>query len=263
MERRIFGLENEYGVTCTFGGSVASPRMRSPATSSGGSSTGDARPTCSWRTAPALYLDVGSHPSTRPRSATQITDVVVHDKAGERILEALLAAAEVRLHEEDLRPGLSVQEQHRLGGKLLRMSRELPGGPPGRVRADGGCAHPVLRHAADLLRRREGPARTARSPILHLAARRAHLGGRLERDDALETDHQYEGRAARGRRAVPAPPRDRGRFQHERVDHVHEGRHHRSGAADGGVQQRDARPHPREPDPGDPRDLPRRPVARR
>jgi proteasome accessory factor A len=102
MERRIFGLENEYGVTCTFRGQ----RRLSPdevarylfrrvvhwGRSSNVFLENGAR----------LYLDVGSHPEYATPECDSVTDVVVHDKAGERILEALLAAAEVRLHEEGI-----------------------------------------------------------------------------------------------------------------------------------------------------------------
>jgi proteasome accessory factor A len=102
MERRIFGLENEYGVTCTFRGQ----RRLSPdevarylfrrvvhwGRSSNVFLENGAR----------LYLDVGSHPEYATPECDAVTDVVVHDKAGERILEALLAAAEVRLHEEGI-----------------------------------------------------------------------------------------------------------------------------------------------------------------
>jgi proteasome accessory factor A len=49
-----------------------------------------------------LYLDVGSHPEYATPECDSVLDLVAHDKAGERILEALLAAAEVRLHEEGI-----------------------------------------------------------------------------------------------------------------------------------------------------------------
>jgi proteasome accessory factor A len=102
MERRIFGLENEYGVTCTFRGQ----RRLSPdevarylfrrvvhwGRSSNVFLENGAR----------LYLDVGSHPEYATPECDAIADLVAHDKAGERILEALLAAAEVRLHEEGI-----------------------------------------------------------------------------------------------------------------------------------------------------------------
>ncbi len=102
MERRIFGLENEYGVTCTFRGQ----RRLSPdevarylfrrvvhwGRSSNVFLENGAR----------LYLDVGSHPEYATPECDSVLDLIAHDKAGERILEALLAAAEVRLHEEGI-----------------------------------------------------------------------------------------------------------------------------------------------------------------
>src|SRR5438876_8561473 len=102
MDRRIFGLENEYGVTCTFRGQ----RRLSPdevarylfrrvvhwGRSSNVFLENGAR----------LYLDVGSHPEYATPECDIVLDLIAHDKAGERILEALLAAAEVRLHEEGI-----------------------------------------------------------------------------------------------------------------------------------------------------------------
>ena len=102
MDRRIFGLENEYGVTCTFRGQ----RRLSPdevarylfrrvvhwGRSSNVFLENGAR----------LYLDVGSHPEYATPECDDVKELVAHDKAGERILEGLLAAAEIRLHEEGI-----------------------------------------------------------------------------------------------------------------------------------------------------------------
>ncbi|MFB7849227.1 Pup--protein ligase [Streptomyces sp. NPDC056053] len=102
MDRRIFGLENEYGVTCTFRGQ----RRLSP----------DEvarylfRRVVSWgrssnvflRNGARLYLDVGSHPEYATPECDNLTELVTHDKAGERILEGLLVDAERRLHEEGI-----------------------------------------------------------------------------------------------------------------------------------------------------------------
>ncbi|MEU9488674.1 Pup--protein ligase [Streptomyces decoyicus] len=102
MDRRIFGLENEYGVTCTFRGQ----RRLSP----------DEvarylfRRVVSWgrssnvflRNGARLYLDVGSHPEYATPECDSVTELVTHDKAGERILEGLLVDAERRLHEEGI-----------------------------------------------------------------------------------------------------------------------------------------------------------------
>src|SRR5256714_4374124 len=103
VERRIFGLENEYGVTCTLRGQRRlSPdevarylfrRVVSWGRSSNVFLENGAR----------LYLDVGSHPEYATPECDSVYDVVVHDKAGERILESLLASAEQRLREEGIR----------------------------------------------------------------------------------------------------------------------------------------------------------------
>ncbi len=50
-----------------------------------------------------LYLDVGSHPEYATPECDSAHDLVVHDKAGERILEKLLASAEDCLVEEGIR----------------------------------------------------------------------------------------------------------------------------------------------------------------
>jgi proteasome accessory factor A len=102
MDRRIFGLENEYGVTCTFRGQRRlSPdevarylfrRVVSWGRSSNVFLENGAR----------LYLDVGSHPEYATPECDSLVDLVTHDKAGERILESLLASAEQRLHEEGI-----------------------------------------------------------------------------------------------------------------------------------------------------------------
>jgi proteasome accessory factor A len=102
MDRRIFGLENEYGVTCTFKGQ----RRLSP----------DEvarylfRRVVSWgrssnvflRNGARLYLDVGSHPEYATPECDNVVELVIHDKAGERTLEGLLVDAERRLREEGI-----------------------------------------------------------------------------------------------------------------------------------------------------------------
>src|SRR3954447_22893746 len=100
VQRRIMGIETEFGVTCTFHGH----RRLSP----------DEvarylfRRVVSWgrssnvflRNGARLYLDVGSHPESATAECDALTELVVHDKAGERILEGLLVDAEQRLSEE-------------------------------------------------------------------------------------------------------------------------------------------------------------------
>ncbi|SDM20610.1 Pup--protein ligase [Allokutzneria albata] len=102
MQRRIFGIETEFGVTCTFHGQ----RRLSP----------DEvarylfRRVVSWgrssnvflRNGSRLYLDVGSHPEYATAECDDLAQLVTHDKAGERILEDLLIDAERRLADEGI-----------------------------------------------------------------------------------------------------------------------------------------------------------------
>ena len=102
MDRRIFGLENEYGVTCTFRGQ----RRLSP----------DEvarylfRRVVSWgrssnvflRNGARLYLDVGSHPEYATPECDDVAELITHDKAGERVLEGLLVDAQQRLREDGI-----------------------------------------------------------------------------------------------------------------------------------------------------------------
>jgi proteasome accessory factor A len=102
MSRRIFGIETEYGVTCTFQGQ----RRLSP----------DEvarylfRRVVSWgrssnvflRNGSRLYLDVGSHPEYATAECDDLVELVTHDKAGERILEGLQIDAEQRLAGEGI-----------------------------------------------------------------------------------------------------------------------------------------------------------------
>ncbi len=96
------GIENEYGVTCTFHGQ----RRLSP----------DEvarylfRRVVSWgrssnvflKNGARLYLDVGSHPEYATPECDSLTSLVAHDKAGERVLEGLVIDAEKRLHDEGI-----------------------------------------------------------------------------------------------------------------------------------------------------------------
>src|SRR4051812_46946583 len=96
MDRRIFGLENEYGVTCTLRGQRRlSPdevarylfrRVVSWGRSSNVFLENGAR----------LYLDVGSHPEYATPECDSIYDPGAHHKAGGRVPRHPLARAEQR-----------------------------------------------------------------------------------------------------------------------------------------------------------------------
>ncbi|KGM14356.1 Pup--protein ligase [Cellulomonas bogoriensis] len=104
MDRRIFGLETEYGVTC--------------AVSSGRGLSADEvarylfRKVVAWgrssnvflRNGSRLYLDVGSHPEYATAECDDVRDLIAHDRGGERILEGLVVDAQQRLEDDGL-PG--------------------------------------------------------------------------------------------------------------------------------------------------------------
>lgn len=104
MDRRIFGLETEYGVTC--------------AVDSGRGLSADEvarylfRKVVAWgrssnvflRNGSRLYLDVGSHPEYATAECDDVRQLVAHDRGGERILEGLVVDAQQRLANEGV-PG--------------------------------------------------------------------------------------------------------------------------------------------------------------
>jgi proteasome accessory factor A len=102
VDRRIFGIETEYGITCTLRGErrlspdeVARYLFRRVV--SWGRSSNVFLPNGA-----RLYLDVGSHPEYATPECDDIVDLVARDKAGERILEGLIVDAELRLREEGI-----------------------------------------------------------------------------------------------------------------------------------------------------------------
>ena len=108
MDRRVFGLETEYGATCTLRGQrrlspdevsrylfrsvVAWGRSSNVFMENGG----------------RLYLDVGSHPEYATPECDSIYELLAHDIAGELIMQDLQLAAEAKLHEEGIRGSVYV-----------------------------------------------------------------------------------------------------------------------------------------------------------
>ncbi|MFL6026834.1 MAG: proteasome accessory factor PafA2 family protein, partial [Friedmanniella sp.] len=102
MDRRIYGLETEYGVACTSGGTrrltpdeVARYLFRRVVTWGRSSNV-------FLRNGSRIYLDVGSHPEYATAECDDLVQLVNHDRAGERILEDLIVDAEQRLASENI-----------------------------------------------------------------------------------------------------------------------------------------------------------------
>ncbi len=100
MDRRIMGIETEFGVNATF----RSPSRLSPEEVA----RYLFRKVVAWGRSSnvflvngsRLYLDVGSHPEYATAECTDLLDLVAHDKAGELIVQDLADDAEQRLAEE-------------------------------------------------------------------------------------------------------------------------------------------------------------------
>src|SRR3989449_3173132 len=102
MKRRIFGLENEYGLTSTLNGqrhlspdNVARYLFEQVI-------PGARNANVFLENGARLYLDTGFHPEYATPECDDVTELVSHDKAGERILEDLRHQAEKRLREDGL-----------------------------------------------------------------------------------------------------------------------------------------------------------------
>ena len=103
MQRRIYGIENEYGVTFALGGQRRlSPdevarylfrRVVSWGRSSNVFLANGAR----------LYLDVGSHPEYATPECDSLYDLVAHDRAGEMVLDQQVCYAQERLNADGIR----------------------------------------------------------------------------------------------------------------------------------------------------------------
>jgi proteasome accessory factor A len=102
MQRRIFGIETEFGVTCTHQGQrrltpdEVSRYLFRRVVAWGRSSN------VFLGNGSRLYLDVGSHPEYATAECDSIREVVIHDKAGERILEGLAEEAQQRVADEGI-----------------------------------------------------------------------------------------------------------------------------------------------------------------
>ena len=232
MDRRIFGLENEYGVTCTFRGQ----RRLSP----------DEvarylfRRVVSWgrssnvflRNGARLYLDVGSHPEYATPECDNVTELVTHDKAGERILEGLLVDAERRLHEEGIAGDVYLFKNNTdSAGNSYGCHENYLVGRHGEFSRLADILIPFL-VTRQLICGAGKVLQTPRGAVYCVSQRAEHIWeGVVVGDHPVPADHQHPRRAARRRRALPPAARHRRRLEHVRDDDAAQGRRHRPGAA--------------------------------
>jgi len=114
VDKRIFGLDSEYAVTCVFPGQPGlSPEAPSPEEPSPEDPSpdelardifrpvvpGDRSSEVLLRNGARLSVATASHPEYATPECDNVLDLIAHDKAGERILEELGVDAERRLRE--------------------------------------------------------------------------------------------------------------------------------------------------------------------
>jgi proteasome accessory factor A len=103
VDRRIFWLDTEFGVTGGFGPPDEAARyLLRPLISSGRSDSAVLRNTA------RLQLEAGRQVVYATPECDRLSDLIAHDKAGERILEGLLAAAGWRQREEGIAGDIEV-----------------------------------------------------------------------------------------------------------------------------------------------------------
>jgi proteasome accessory factor A len=102
MRPRIYGLENEYGLIFSPNGRVYLPMEKILGYIFEGLIPNSWPSNAFLINGARFYQDTGCHPEYATPECDNLFDLVVHDKAGERLLEACLPVAEKRLREEGL-----------------------------------------------------------------------------------------------------------------------------------------------------------------
>jgi proteasome accessory factor A len=103
MQRRIFGVENEYGLISSSSGGHVSLSVESALGYLFEKVVSRQRGTNDFlRNGGRLYQDTGCHPEYATPECDNPLDLTLHDKAGERIVEELLLTAERRLRENGI-----------------------------------------------------------------------------------------------------------------------------------------------------------------
>jgi proteasome accessory factor A len=102
MRPRIYGLENEYGLIFSPNGRVYLPMEKILGYIFEGLIPNSWPSNAFLVNGARFYQDTGCHPEYATPECDNLFDLIVHDKAGERLLEACLPVAEKRLREEGL-----------------------------------------------------------------------------------------------------------------------------------------------------------------
>ena len=110
MKRRIFGLETEYGIVCTSN----QPNGKSLSIQNTVMYLfreiihGRMYPDVFLENGARFYQDIGCHPEYATPECDDVIDLVIHDKAGERIVAQLARSAERRMKNDGINGKISV-----------------------------------------------------------------------------------------------------------------------------------------------------------
>ena len=102
MENRIYGLENEYGLIFSAKEKSSVPLERILGYLFEGIISNSWSSNAFLANGARFYQDTGCHPEYATPECDNVFDLVVYDKAGERILEASLHLAEKRMKEDGI-----------------------------------------------------------------------------------------------------------------------------------------------------------------
>jgi proteasome accessory factor A len=212
VDKRIFGLRNQYSVVFSAGGQrQLSPeevgrRLFGPVVSGGQVSS------VLLRNGARLHLDAVSYPEYATPECGSVPDLVVHDKAGERIVEGLLVDAGQRLREEGIAGDISVfksaagpagssygcQEDYLVGrggefGRLadilipFLVTRQLICGAGAVVQTPRGAVYCLSRPAGHM-GKSLSPAITRARPLIHTRDEPRAAGAGLRRLRVIVSD---------------------------------------------------------------------------
>lgn len=110
MKRRIFGLENEYGIICMplHKGGRPLPIQQAVTYLFRGITSGRMYPDVFLENGARFYQDIGCHPEYATPECDNVYDLVVHDKAGDRIVEELMLRAEKAMQRDGFNHKISI-----------------------------------------------------------------------------------------------------------------------------------------------------------
>jgi proteasome accessory factor A len=108
MRKRIYGLENEFGIAFTSQGRRTLPSEKVVRYLFEKLITTEGFLNVFLENGARFYLDTGCHPEYATPECADPRDVVIYDKAGERILENLLTYAQAKVREEGFHGDLAI-----------------------------------------------------------------------------------------------------------------------------------------------------------